>query len=162
MAAKKGNQLWKLRAKHGRDTLFADAQALLHAAYEYFEYCDNTPHEINDFISSGPKAGRKVKVETARLYTLSGLCIYLDCGQSYFRNFKLSPACTEDFKAVITRIEEIIETQQLEGAAAGFFNANIISRKLGLAEKVDTSVKDYRVKIDGEDNTEDPDSQEIA
>ena len=37
--------------------------------------------------------------------------------------------------AVIARIEGIITTQQFEGACVGAFNANIISRTLGLADK---------------------------
>ena len=44
---------------------------------------------------------------------------------------------SEDFSAVISMVEEIIETQQFEGAAVGAFNANIIARKLGLADKQD-------------------------
>ena len=39
------------------------------------------------------------------------------------------------FIDIITRIEEIIETQQFEGASVGVFNANIIARKLGLVER---------------------------
>lgn len=36
---------------------------------------------------------------------------------------------------VLSRIERVIETQQFEGACVGAFNANIIARKLGLADK---------------------------
>ena len=36
---------------------------------------------------------------------------------------------------MLFRSEETIETQQFEGACVGAFNANIIARKLGLADK---------------------------
>ncbi|MFC0183379.1 terminase small subunit [Pseudarcicella hirudinis] len=39
------------------------------------------------------------------------------------------------FLEVITRIEEIVYVQKFEGAAVGAFNANIIARDLGLADK---------------------------
>lgn len=76
---------------------------------------------------------------TARPFTLTGLCLYLDCDESYFRKFKTT--CQDDFFTIVTRIEHVIETQQFEGAAVGAYNANIIARKLGLADKTDHSVK---------------------
>ncbi len=41
----------------------------------------------------------------------------------------------KDFFGVYTRISQIIRTQKFEGAAVGLFNANIIARDLGLADK---------------------------
>jgi hypothetical protein len=133
MSAPRGNKFWKLRSKHGRDTLFATPDMLWEAACEYFTWCDKNPWKKQEAIKSGDNAGTLISVPTQRPYTMSGLCIYLDCNQAYFRQFK--ERCGEDFSTVITRIEEIIETQQFEGAAVGAFNANIIARKLGLADK---------------------------
>lgn len=48
----------------------------------------------------------------------------------------LKKANHKDFLPVITRIEEIIETQQFTGATIGEFNANIIARKLGINDKI--------------------------
>ncbi len=39
------------------------------------------------------------------------------------------------FFEVITRADQIIDQHQFEGASVGAFNANIIARKLGLADK---------------------------
>ena len=49
----------------------------------------------------------------------------------------------KDFSQVITRIGKIIYDQKFSGAASGFFNANIIARDLGLADKkeIDADVK---------------------
>lgn len=133
MAAPKGNQFWKLRSKHGRDTLFSTPEILWEAACEYFEWCDKKPWKKNEAVKSGDKSGKIIKVPTQRPYSMSGLCLYLGCNQSYFYQFK--ERCGEDFSNIITRIEDIIETQQFEGAVVGAFNANIIARKLGLADK---------------------------
>lgn len=151
MAAPKGNQFWKLRSKHGRDKLFATPGLLWDAACEYFAWCNKTPWYKNEAVKSGPLAGDFIKVPTQKPYSLSGLCLYLDCSQNYFRKFK-SECDNKDFITIITRIEEVIETQQFEGAVVGAFNANIIARKLGLSEKVESQItgkdgKDLRLNI---------------
>lgn len=135
MAPPKGNQFWKLRNKHGRDKLFANADLLWDAACEYFEWHDKHP-----WIATKKKTkvmGNETETSpTQRPYSITGLCLYLDCSQGYFRQFKTS--CSKDFLTVIERIEDIIETQQFEGAVVGAFNANIIARKLGLSDKAET------------------------
>lgn len=141
MAAPIGNQFWKLRATHGREKLFSTPDLLWDAACEYFEWCDANPWK--SIKTKTRDNGWETEVSpTQRPYTLSGLCLYLNCSQSYFRAFKLdSTKCTDDFLTVITRIEEIIETQQFEGAIVGAFNANIVSRKLGLVDKQETKTE---------------------
>lgn len=135
MAAPNGNQFWKLRSKHGRDILFATPDLLWEAACEYFEWCDENKLIEIDFRG---KDADKVELPHMRPYTIHGLCLYLDCGTAYFRNF--TPP-NEDFKSIITRIVETIYNQKFEGAAAGFLNANIIARDLGLSEKTELSAE---------------------
>lgn len=133
MAAPKGNKFWKLRSKHGRDKLFTTPNLLWSAACEYFEWCDSNPWE--EVKSKETKDGTfKEKSPTQRPYTLSGLCFYLGCNEAYFRQFETE--CNKDFSTIISDIKIVIETQQFEGAIVGAFNANIISRKLGLKENV--------------------------
>lgn len=139
MAAPRGNQFWKLRSKHGRDKLFASPKLLWEAAGEYFTWCDRHPWRKNEAVKSGALAGTIVKIPTTRPYSLTGLCIYLGCNSAYFRQFKRN--CTEDFSTVITLIEEVIETQQFEGALVNAFNASIVASKLGIAKKVETENK---------------------
>ncbi len=137
MAAPRGNKFWKLRSKHGRDKLFASPKLMWEAACEYFTWCDNHPWKKNEVVKGGTLAGKIVKIPTQRPYSLTGLCIYLGCNSAYFRQFKLR-CKDDDFATVITQIEEVIETQQFEGALVNAFNANIVSRKLGLVEKVES------------------------
>lgn len=146
MAAPAGNQFWKLRAKHGRDKLFASPELLWEAATEYFEWCDANPFLESEQLKQTPKAYKKegtdewiqpspiIGLPKPRPYTLNGLCIYLDVSTSYFKEFKKT-IDVKDFLPVITRIEETIYEQKFAGAAAGFFNGNIIARDLGLANK---------------------------
>lgn len=138
MAAPKENKFWKLRSKHGRDKLFASPTLLWNAACEYFEWCSQNPWHRIDF--KGKDADR-VEIPTERPFTITGLCLYLNCSSSYFRAFKstLKPE-NEDFLTVITRIEETIYTQKFEGATVGAFNANIIARDLGLTDKQELGI----------------------
>lgn len=138
MAAPKGNQFWKLRSKHGRDKLFATPDLLWDAACEYFQWCDENPWCVIKNKTKG-KTKEKEETPTQRPYTLTGFLSYCGANEAYWRQFK--QAEHEGFSTVVSRIENIIETQQLEGAIVGAFNPNIIARKLGLAEKQDSTIK---------------------
>lgn len=135
MSAPEGNSFWNLRSKHGRDTLFGSPEAMWEAACEYFEWCEDNPLIEVDWVG---KDAVRVEKPKMRAFTYQGLCGYLDCNTDYFRQFKSK--LTEDqqgFSWVITRIDDVIYNQKFTGAAAGFLNANIISRDLGLTDKTE-------------------------
>jgi len=111
---------------------------LWEAACEYFEWCSNNPWLKIDF--KGKDADR-VEMPTERPFTMSGLCLYLNCGSAYFRSFKhdlkgKTDELSLEFATVIARIEEVVYTQQFEGATVGAYDSRIISRALGLAEPI--------------------------
>lgn len=144
MGAPAGNQFWKLRAKHGRDKLFATPDLLWSAACEYFEWCENNPlleqviQKVK--INRDEEEIRKETLNKLRPFTLHGLCIYLDCSMEFFRHFEDNNKDAKDFIPILTRIREIIYNQKFTGAATGFFNANIIARDLGLVDKQEQAV----------------------
>lgn len=137
MAAPKGNQFWKLRSKHGRDKLFESPELLWESACEYFEWCDENPFIQIDFKG---KDADKVEIPRMRPYTWDGLETFLEIES--LRDYKTNEDY-KDFSQVITRIGKIIYDQKFSGAASGFFNASIIARDLGLADKkeIDADVK---------------------
>ncbi len=141
----KGAPLWKQRAKVGRDMLFASPEVLWDACCEYFHWVDT-----NDLMAHEWKVVDKelkaVSVPRARPYTMGALCIFLDVNEAYFRNWKYhnkeeeneseeTRILREAFSTVITKVEAIVYQQKFEGAAAGYFKENLISRDLGLADK---------------------------
>lgn len=145
MSAPKGNQFYKIRSKHGAKKLFASPKLMWEAAVEYFEWCDENPFikieqgkggRWTDEDGEKTSAPELVELPVKRPYTLIGLCLYLDCSTSYFRTFKSTQKeDKQGFLTVIAKIEETIYEQKFGGAAAGFFNANIISRDLGLIDR---------------------------
>lgn len=147
----KGNQFWKARSTHGRDTLFASPSLLWEAACEYFQWCDDNPlYEEKGFAFQGVVT--KEKFAKLRAYTMSGLCLFLDCSQSYFRAFKAQERENKaDFITIIEKIEETIYNQKFVGAAADQLNPNIIARELGLSDKQEGTTVVYNAEVTKEE-----------
>ena len=135
MASHKEKPLWKQQCKYTRDELFGSAEKLLASALMYFEWCDKNTWYKQEPIKSGSECGRIIDIPIRRPYSISGLCSYIKCSQGYYYRFKKT--CNDEFKETIDLIEDIIETQQFEGAVTGIFNTSIIARKLGLREQTD-------------------------
>lgn len=133
MAAPVGNQFWKLRSKHGRDKIFTSPDLLWEACCEYFEWCDNNPLIEVDFRG---KDADRVELPKMRAYTWSGLELFL--GEMDLKNYRANPDY-KDFFHILSHVEKVIYTQKFTGAAAGFLNANIIARDLGLQDKKELS-----------------------
>lgn len=134
---KPGNQWWLQRSKHGRDTLFESPELLWQAACEYFQKTDERKWKRKDWVG---KDAVEVEREVDTPYTMTGLCLYLGCNDSYFRNFlNQERANKAEFSSVIENIKQVIYTQKFEGAAVGTYNANIIARDLGLRDKTELS-----------------------
>ncbi|SEN67267.1 terminase small subunit [Bradyrhizobium sp. OK095] len=130
MSAPVGNEFWKARSSHGRAPIFASADALWFASCEYFDWVEANPlYETKAFGSKdGPQTIRLPKM---RAMTNSGLCIFLDISRQAWTEYR----ARQDFGDVCSRVDEVIRTQKFEGASADLFNANIIARDLGLADR---------------------------
>lgn len=149
MSAPIGNRFWELRSKHGRDKLFESPEKMWEAACEYFQWCEDNPLIEEDWVG---KDAMKVERKKMRAFTLHGLCQYLGCNTEYFRNFKNQERSNiKDFSSVLSAIEETIYNQKFTGAAAGFLNANIIARDLGIADKQEVKQTSITVKVQDEE-----------
>lgn len=129
-------RFWKTRSSRGRDVIFFDPDFLWMAACEYFESVDARTWDAKDWVG---KDAKEVKRQHLTPYTLSGLCLFLDVNPGYLTEFKESAAYREDvqFSVIIARIENIIRTQQLEGAMTGFFNPMLTAKLCELVDKKD-------------------------
>jgi hypothetical protein len=107
---------------------------------DYFNWVDNNPWYKNEAIKAGENAGMIIKIPTARPYSEIGFCAYNDLGEHYINQLAKSLEGREDeesqqFSYILTRARAKCKSQKFEGAAVGAFNANIIARDLGLADK---------------------------
>lgn len=156
MSAPFGNDFWTMREKHGRDRVVESPEKLWAAAKLYFKHVDDNPEMELDFRG---KDATEVLLPKKQPYTMHDLCLFLGVNTEYFRQFKSSiegrtDEKSKDFSRVIRDIEDTVYSQKFKGAASGFFNANIIARDLGLADKseikadVKTEQVDYSLLSD--------------
>jgi len=88
------------------------------------------------------------KIPVMRAMTMSQLCFYLNCSESYFRHFKSENKDTNsDFITVIAEIERVVYNQKFQGASANLLNANIIARDLGLIDKSDLTTNGESINL---------------
>ncbi len=138
---------WEWRAKNpplGRPKTFTPKK-LWAVACEYFDRTRKNPFKKQDFIKGGESAGRIIELDQMRPYTWQGFEDYLNEQGIIARvdDYKLNrDGRYEDFVDVIRAIDRIMYANKFEGAASGIFNANIISRDLGLADKSQVTVKE--------------------
>lgn len=141
----KGNKFWKLRSKHGKDKLFSDGAVLLDEFYAFADWCDRNPWLRAELVKHQGSA-EQYDVPLGRPYTMDGFTFYLGVSGSYFRSAKTAlKEKVEEGKATDSEVElleaiELIEcavrTQNIEGAAVGVFNTNLVARIHALAENV--------------------------
>lgn len=134
MAAPKGNQFWKARSKHGRDSIVQDVETLENAADEYFQWCDDNPILEMDYKVAG---GEIVPVSLPHPRAFKKEEFARWCGLSEWRLVTDLANKGEDFSQVITRIEKTIADQKYDYAVVGMFNATIVARDLGLSDRQD-------------------------
>lgn len=138
---KPGNQLWNLREYPGRPKLFDTPEEFWEAATEYFLWCeDNYLEEEKLFCFQGVVTRDKIK--KIRAMTIQGLCLHMGISDDTFANYGKSP----DFLAIVEHVRKCIYEQKLTGAAADLLNASIISRELGLTDKIENTVKDTTMR----------------
>lgn len=155
MPAPKGNEYYQLRIKSGRSKIFDSPAKFIKACNEYFKWASDNPLMEVQVVKGAQiefsempfeNGGEKVKMVSKsiqpyslvelpkmRVFSIEGLCIFLGIHRDTFYEYEKH----EDFSDICSHVRQIIEVQQLEGGAAGFLNANIISRKLGLVDKKD-------------------------
>jgi|GEM_PF-574829 len=129
----KGNKYWLSRSKHGVDGKWTDPNKFLTDCVSYFEWLEENPlQEAKAFAYQGTVA--KTDLPKLQAPTIENLCTHLGITYQTWLNYKIRGP---DFLEVITYVEQVIRGRKFVGAAADLFNATIISRDLGLADKTE-------------------------
>lgn len=123
---------WK--RKPGRPRIYNSPEELLIDCEEYIETTSGRKWVKKDWVG---KDAVEVERETDTPFTMTGLYVHLEIDRQTWENYSKRP----EFFAVCTRVENIITTQKVEGAAVGAYNANIVSRLEGLADKKEVDKK---------------------
>ena len=118
-------------ARMGRPPKYTPSQLLK----KFEEYtADREARPLVDMTTEQGKSGQnEIFKETKRVcphpISIGDFCVFLGVGESWWRQL------SEEFSSVKTRIGTYIAEYQLKGASSGVFNANIVARRLGLADK---------------------------
>lgn len=148
MAAQKDNKYWMLREKHGRDRIYETVEDLAEEIICYIEWNEESPwyktEQLKKPVLIGvDKDGNKLyqtiaQIPTARPMSIGGLCDHLGIHEKTWKEY----GKREDFRALVSRTEQFIKTQQWEGATVGVFQHNIISYTLGMIQKQELGYRD--------------------
>lgn len=124
---------------------------------EYVNWADEHPIRIKTTETStsvqGIPYGKEAVEEKPRLVSVGGFCVWLGELRQWWDGLDREGAKhREEFSAVKSLIREYCEKYQKEMASSGLFNANIISRLLGLADRQQVEGKmDYTFNFGGEE-----------
>jgi hypothetical protein len=142
------NKFWRHPNNAGRPRIIANEDDLREACYSYFDWVDDNPlYEMKIFGT-----GLKARLEHPRAMTLRGLTSHIGIGRRTWDDYR----SRDEFKEVCALVEDVMFDQKFAGAAAGLFNASIIARDLGLADK---SEVEGNLVIEVVDSYEDNDSE---
>lgn len=130
---------WRKR-KPGRPRIYESPEELEKDCDEYFDQTDGRKWITTEFNG---KDAKECKVPTETPYTWTGLYLFLAIDHKTWVLYEGRP----EYIPICTRVRNIIYTQKFEGAAVGAFNANLISRDLGLADKKEIDRKTTKVKF---------------
>jgi hypothetical protein len=131
----KGNLFWRLAEFAGRPLTYTPDQ-LRQKFIEYCKYIDDNPWKRAEVCKSGDNFGELTEVPVKRPWTVLGFCVYAGITSTTFNSYEIRP----EFLEVCRHIQDVVRQQKFEGAAAGFFNAAIIARDLGLVDKQENKV----------------------
>lgn len=137
MDFKKGNELWKKVPYPGRPVAY-EPEALWAKFQEYMEYNKGVSWAKDDFIKSGPDAGKLVSIQIPNPPSIRAFCVFAGISEDTFRNYsKMGP----EYLVVWHASRDIIQEIQISGAATNTFNANIVARWAGLIDKKEIDLK---------------------
>lgn len=143
MAAKKGNEYWKLREKSGRSKILTPEE-LFKLAFEYIEDVDKNPIEVED--NKGTKNVNKIKFKRPYNWAAFELFVFKKTGLVKLEDYRKSENSYKEFSDIIHIINNMFFANKFEGAAIGIFKENIIARDLGLIDKTENAVKIKQIK----------------
>jgi hypothetical protein len=112
--------------------------------------------EYRDFVKSNPKLVQKlaynhvVNIEHELPLTIQGFEAFVGADLSKYLSAKKG-TIYEEYCGINRRIRKIIQSDQLQGALVGIYNANLVSRLVGLHAK--ETAENLRARIDIENES---------
>jgi hypothetical protein len=125
---------------------------LLEKFQEYIKWAKEHPipivKNVKNTTTKGDTYGSDSLERKPRLLSISGFLVFIGAGSDWWQSLDRDGAKrAEEFSRVKSLIREFCQSYQSEMASADIFNANIVSRLLGLADKKDITSNGDKFKI---------------
>ena len=117
-------------------------------AIKYFKWCSDNPIVRKRTLVSGKEAGKLVKEEQERPYSIKALCLHCGITEEYIRDIRSSEDKSNVYYQVVSKVLYLIYTQNLENATVGIYNPIFVSKVLNM-EKDDIPTKGITIEIMG-------------
>ena len=135
--------------KRGRPRKFKPAD-LLDEFQNYIQDRMSNPivekEEESGYAGNNPSAKTKEKSHP-QLLSVADFCVFLGCSRNWWNELP------DEFLGVKSHISTYIDNFQLKGASIGLFNANIVSRLLGLKDKTEFSGGGIILRVETDQET---------
>ena len=135
--------------KRGRPRKFKPAD-LLDEFQNYIQDRMSNPivekEEESGYAGNNPSAKTKEKSHP-QLLSVADFCVFLGCSRNWWNELP------DEFLGVKSHISTYIDNFQLKGASIGVFNANIVSRLLGLKDKTEFSGGGIILRVETDQET---------
>jgi len=140
--------IWLANSKRTKEVIFSSPEILLEEFLDYVQFCKDNPWVRQRVVISGKKGTEISNEPIEKPVTLGGFMVFCGVGDRYWQNFvqEIAPR-DENYGSVIDFIKKATREQNIDGAAVGIYNANIISRLHGLADNINTNITDDRQKV---------------
>lgn len=129
-----GNEFWRLAEGFGREKIFETPRDLVDKASEYFQWVEDNPIVADKVFGTG----LRMPVNHPRAPTIEGFCAFAGIGRSTWGDYSKR----DGFAEACELVQTFMFRAKLEGAAAGVFNAQIITRELGLVDRAELTNPD--------------------
>lgn len=139
MGAPKGNEFWKLRTDMSEDGKKLSREEILKLSQEYIDRC--VEETINQHDIRG-KFNEEVHIKKRITMNIWGLCHHLGIDVTTWRDWRKD----EKYSPIITRVDNIMKSWNIEGAGCGELHPNIIARLEGLVERTDLTSDDKPIQ----------------
>lgn len=118
---------------------------------DYIQWAKENPIEVGrseaGVDSGGRGYGKDVIEKKPRLVSIGGFLVYLGATDDWWQSLDRSKKRGADFSRVKAFVRAYCENYQKEMASMEIFNANIISRLLGLSDKVEHTGEEFTIVV---------------
>lgn len=130
---RKGNRYGVDSGNFFKPKKFETPEDLVNSFVDYLEWNSERFFEKQEAIKSGDLAGSCMTVQINYPLTIRAFCSFVGIHITTFHNYQSDEQYKEYF-GVCKKIKQFIEQDQIEGAAIGAYNSNLIARLIGLKD----------------------------